>query len=73
MKTASEVQADRGRFRKGRSKTGGRRRGTPNRASRAWRDFVAESVNDPEPQQSFVDATRATPSRAAGAKVRSPG
>ena len=54
--TASKVQADRGRFRKGRSKTGGRRQGTPNRATRAWKDFVAELVNDPEWQQRLAEA-----------------
>lgn len=59
--TASKVQADRGRFRKGRSKTGGRRRGTPNRASRAWKDFVAELVNDPDQQQALADAIKAHP------------
>ena len=61
MKTASEVQADRGKFRKGRPKTGGRRRGVPNRATRAWRDFVAELVNDPEQQQALAHAIKAHP------------
>jgi hypothetical protein len=51
MKTASEVQADRGRFRKGRAKTGGRCRGTPNRASRAWREFADALANDFDAQE----------------------
>ena len=40
--TTSKVEADRGRFRKGRVKTGGRRHGTPNRATRAVKEFLAE-------------------------------
>jgi hypothetical protein len=35
----------RGRFRKGRAKTGGRRKGTPNRATRAVKDFLSEILN----------------------------
>ncbi len=46
--TASKVEGSRGQFRRG--KTGGRRRGTPNRASRAWKDFVTELVTDPQAQ-----------------------
>jgi hypothetical protein len=52
----SKVQVDRGRFLKGRPKSGGRRRGTPNRATRAWRDFVAELVTNPENQDKLADA-----------------
>lgn len=48
--TATKVAANRGQFRKGRPKTGGRRRGTPNRATRAWKEFVAELVNAPDTQ-----------------------
>ncbi len=59
--TASRVQADRGRFRKGRSKTGGRRRGTPNRASRAWKDFVAEPVTNPDNQDKLARAISERP------------
>jgi hypothetical protein len=35
---------------KGLPETGGRKRGTPNRATRAWKDFVAELVTDPQAQ-----------------------
>lgn len=59
---ASELEASRGRFRKGRAKTGGRRRGTPNKTTRAWKDFVAELVNDPEQQQALANAIKAHPS-----------
>ena len=59
--TASKVERNRGRFRKGRSKTGGRRGGTPNRATRAWKEFVAELVNDPEQQQALAAAVKAHP------------
>lgn len=41
---------NRGRFRKGRAKTGGRRKGTPNRATRAVREFLAEVVQDGDVQ-----------------------
>lgn len=54
--TASKVEGSRGQFRRGRAKTGGRRRGTPNRASRAWKDFVAELVTDPENQDKLARA-----------------
>ena len=46
---------------KGTPKTGGRRKGTPNKASRAWKDFVAGMVNDPEQQQALADAIKAHP------------
>ena len=47
-----------GRFTKGsrRPPNAGRRRGTPNRATRAWKDFVAEVASDPENQERLVDA-----------------
>jgi hypothetical protein len=57
--TTSRVEENRGRFRKGRAKTGGRSRGTPNRATRAWKEFVAELVNDPAQQQALADAIKA--------------
>lgn len=47
---ASRIEEGRGRFRRGRAKTGGRRKGTPNRATRAWKDFVTELVTDPQAQ-----------------------
>jgi hypothetical protein len=58
---ASRVVRSRGRFRRGRSKTGGRRKGTPNRATRAWKDCMAELVTDPGLQQALVDAIRSRP------------
>ena len=57
----SELEASRGRFRKGRAKTGGRRHGTPNKATRAWREFVSDLVNDPEQQKALADAIKAHP------------
>ena len=41
---------NRGRFRKGRAKTGGRRQGTPNRATREVKEFLAELVQDSDVQ-----------------------
>lgn len=58
---APKVEANSGRFRKGRTKTGGRRRGIANRATRAWKDFVVELVNDPEQQAALADAIKAHP------------
>lgn len=43
----SKVEAERGRFQKGRPKTGGRRKGTPNRATRAVKAFLAALCDDP--------------------------
>jgi hypothetical protein len=54
-------KANGGRFRRGRAKAGGRRRGTPNRATRAWKEFVTAIANDPELQQGLVDAIKAHP------------
>jgi len=51
----SKVEERRGRFRKGRPKTGGRRRGTPNRATRAAKGFLAELVNDVRVQDAVRD------------------
>jgi hypothetical protein len=47
-----------GRFTKGsrRPANAGRKKGTPNRATRAWKDFVAELVNDPESQDQLARA-----------------
>ena len=47
-----------GRFAKGsrRPPNAGRRRGTPNRATRAWKDFVAELVTDPVKQDRLAQA-----------------
>lgn len=44
--TTPKVQATRGRFQKGRPKTGGRRKGTPNRATRAVKLFLAALCDD---------------------------
>lgn len=40
-----------GRFQKGHSKLGGRAKGTPNRTTRAVKEFLAELVDDPEVQE----------------------
>ena len=42
-------------------KTGGRQKGTPNKATRAWRDFVAELVTDPENQDTLARAIAERP------------
>jgi len=52
--TASKVVANRGRFRKGRSKTGGRRRGTANKATAEWRELCLGLSQDP----AFQDALK---------------
>lgn len=46
-----EVEGKGGRFQKGRRKTGGRQRGTPNRVTRAVRDFLADLVERPDVQE----------------------
>ena len=43
--TASRSDDSRGQFRKGRAKTGGRRRGTPNRATPAVKEFLSEILD----------------------------
>ena len=53
--TTSKLQAERGRFQKGRPKTGGRRKGTPNRATRAVKLFLAALCDD-ERVQAAVEA-----------------
>jgi len=52
-----------GRFAKGskRPPDAGRRRGTPNRATRAWKEFVTEVVTNPEKQDLLVDAISLRP------------
>jgi hypothetical protein len=52
MTIPAEPQS-RGRFRKGRAKTGGRRRGTPNRATRAVKEFLAEVLDCPAVQDAI--------------------
>jgi hypothetical protein len=46
---------------KGHPKTGGRRKGTPNKATRAWKDFVAELVSDPARQEQLAEAIAERP------------
>jgi hypothetical protein len=43
--TASRPEDCGGQFRKGRAKTGGRRKGTPNRATRAVKEFLSEILD----------------------------
>jgi hypothetical protein len=38
---------------KGTPKTGGRLKGTPNKATRAWKDFVAEVASSPDQQEAL--------------------
>jgi hypothetical protein len=42
-------------------KTGGRQKGTPNKATRAWKDFVAELVTDPDKQDTLARAIAERP------------
>jgi len=51
--TTSKVQANRGQFRKGRAKTGGRRRGTPNKATRAAKEWMAAIISKPSVQDAI--------------------
>jgi hypothetical protein len=53
--TISKVEAERGRFRKGRAKTGGRRKGTPNRATRAVKQFLSELLDRADVQDAICD------------------
>ena len=57
------TRANDGRFMKGsrRPPNAGRRRGTPNRATRAWKDFVAELVTDPDKQDTLARAIAERP------------
>lgn len=48
--SAAEASRNRGQFTKGRRKTGGRRRGTPNRATRAVKEFLAEIIDSADVQ-----------------------
>jgi hypothetical protein len=52
-----------GRFKNGapRPENSGRRKGTPNKATRAWKDFVAELVTDPDNQDTLVSAIAERP------------
>jgi len=52
---AAEVARNSGQFRKGRAKTGGRRKGTPNRATRAAKEFLAELLDRPDVQDAILD------------------
>jgi hypothetical protein len=52
---ASKVEGNRGRFRRGRAKTGGRRQGTPNRATREVKEFLAETVSQTDVQGAIRD------------------
>jgi hypothetical protein len=54
MTTAKVVESG-GRFRKGRAKTGGRRKGTPNRATRAFKEFLSEILDQPDIQDAIRD------------------
>jgi len=51
--TASKRDDSRGQFRKGRAKTGGRRRGTPNRATRAVKEFLSEILDRADVQDAI--------------------
>ena len=51
--TASRPEDSRGQFRKGRAKTGGRRRGTPNRATRAVKEFLSEILDRADVQDAI--------------------
>jgi hypothetical protein len=52
-----------GRFATGAPKpaNSGRKRGTPNKATRAWRDFVGELVTDPDNQDTLARAIAERP------------
>ena len=52
--TASKRDDSRGQFRKGRAKTGGRRRGTPNRATRAVKEFLSEILDRADVQDAIL-------------------
>ena len=51
----SKVEADSGRFQKGRPKTGGRRKGTPNRATKAVKEFLSDLLERPDVQDAIRD------------------
>jgi hypothetical protein len=51
--TLSRRRENPGQFRKGRSKTGGRRRGTPNRATRAVKEFLSEILDSADVQDAI--------------------
>jgi hypothetical protein len=51
--STSKVERNRGQFRRGRSKTGGRRKGTPNKAAKEWKALALELTGDPELQDAL--------------------
>ena len=51
--TASRRDDSKGQFRKGRAKTGGRRKGTPNRATRAVKEFLSEILDRADVQDAI--------------------
>jgi hypothetical protein len=60
---ANSGRDGRGRFGKGSKKPpkSGRRKGTPNKATKAWKDFVKTLVTDPDQQQALAEAIRKRP------------
>ena len=52
---ASKVEENRGRFRKGRPKTGGRKRGSPNKVTREVKAFLAEVLKKPAVQDALEE------------------
>jgi hypothetical protein len=48
---ASKVERNGDQFRKGRSKTGGRKKGSPNKATREVKEFMLALVDDTEVQE----------------------
>ena len=52
-----------GRFVRGHKRLprAGRKKGTPNKATKAWRDFVTALVTDPDQQEALADAIRQRP------------
>ena len=51
--TASRPEDGRGQFRKGRAETGGRRKGTLNRATGAVKEFLSEILDRADVQDAF--------------------
>ena len=49
--TGSKREEHRGQFRSGRAKTGGRVKGTPNRATRAVKEFLSELLTEADVQE----------------------
>ena len=64
VKTTRKKGKPRGRpFKKGekRSPKAGRKKGTPNKATTAWKDFVRMAVEDPEQQEALLKRMMARP------------